>query len=464
MPITRRQFIGAGLAVAAGTGLATTGVGRVLHGLGPSDAAAATSAADAKETIFRSAPNPECNHCAMRVSVRNGKVVRVAPDPKFPIKPCARGYSRVQSLYHPDRLKYPMKRVGARGEGKWERISWDEALDTVAKKLAEIRDTTGPEAVFFQGGAVLSVMPGGTRGRFANAFGKGVTTGSVGNLCCGAQAEAFQGMLGRRVSSIESNAYAKLMIEWGHNPLVTYTPWWRYNADAIDKGDMKLITIDPRYSETASKSDLWIHIKPGTDTVLALGMVKVIIDEKLYDEPFMLKTTNFPFLVNEKTGKLLREKDLVATGDEKAFLVWDTATKSAVKPANAKTPALSGSFTAGSIQARTVFDGVKALVAKYTPEKVEQMTGVAGKQCVDLARLYATTKPAMIDTAMSGAQRTSNGVHFIGSLIYLGGPHRQLRRPRRRRQRRRRRELNGRHQRLGPSPVQGGYQRKRPRR
>ncbi len=418
MPITRRQFIGAGVAVAAVTGVAATGVGRVLHGLGPSDAAASTPDAEPKETITRSAPNPECSTCAMLVSARNGKVVRISPDPNFPIKPCARGYSRVQSIYHPDRLKYPMKRVGARGEGKWERISWNQALDEIAQKLAQIRDTTGPETVMFMGGAVHSYMPGGSRGRFANAYGKGVTTGTIGNMCCGAQAEAFQAMLGRRVSSIETLGDAKLLIEWGHNSIVTYTPWWRYKADAIDKG-AKLVVIDPRFSETASKADLWIAPKAGTDTVLALGMAKVIIDEKLYDEPFILKKTNLPFLVNQANGKLLLETDILPSGNPKAYLVWDTATNSAVKPDAAKAPALTGDFTVGTIKARTVFDDLKALVAKYTPEKVEQMTGVKANNAVALARLYASTKPAMIDPAMGGVQRTSNGVHFIGSLINL---------------------------------------------
>lgn len=418
MQMTRRQFLATGAVVG---GAFTLGDWKpVLHGLGQVGEAAPAPSALPNEQIFRSAPNPECNHCAMQVHVRNGKAVRITPDPNFPIKPCLRGYSRLQSIYHPARLKYPMKRVGERGEGKWQRISWDEALTTIANRLTEIRDKYGPETVYFQGGAVLSIMPGGIRGRFANAFGKGVTTGTIGGLCCNAQASGMTAVLGHRVSSIESNASTKFMIEWGHNPVVTYSPWWRYMDDAIEKGT-RVITIDPRYSETAAKSDQWISIKPGTDTVLALGMIKIIIDEKLYDEPFMMKKTNLPYLVNQQTGKLLRESDVLTTGDKKVFLVWDQTTSSAVRPDAAKSAALEGSFTVNGIQVRTVFSRLKERVAKYTPDKVEQMTGVPASQAVALARAYATTKPAMIDTAMSGAQRTTNGVYFIMSLLYLAG-------------------------------------------
>ena len=415
MKVTRRQFLTTS-AVIGGT-MAVGGWKTVLHGLGPAGDVPALAPA-AGEQIFRSANNPECNHCAFQVHVRNGKVVRLSPDPNFYLRPCLRGYARLQLTYHPDRIKYPMKRVGERGEGKWQRISWDEALDTIAQKLAAIRDQYGPEAVLFQGGAVLSVMPGAIRGRFANAFGKGVTTGTVGNLCCGAQGEASSAVLGYRASWIENIGDAKLMIAWGHNPAVTYIPHWRYIAQGIDNG-MRLITIDPRYSETATKSDLWISIKPGTDTVLALGMIKVILDEKLYDGPFALKRTNLPFLVNTKTGKLVREADVKAGGDAKAFQVWDKATNAPAKPDVATQPVLEGTFDIAGTQVKTVFLRLKERVAKYTPAKVEEMTGVPGQQAVDLARLYATTKPAMINSAMSGAQRTTNGTYLMASLIYL---------------------------------------------
>jgi anaerobic selenocysteine-containing dehydrogenase len=372
----------------------------------------------AGEKIFRSANNPECNHCAFQVHVRNGKIVKLSPDPDFYIRPCLRGYSRLQGLYSPSRLKYPMKRVGERGEGQWERISWEEALATVAEKLAEARDQYGPETVLFQRGAVLSQMPGQMQARFANAFGEGVMTGSLGQLCCAAQAEASSAMLGYRVSEIENFAYSRLHIAWGHNPAISYTPHWRYVADGIDKG-MRLVTIDPRYSETAAKSDMWLAPRPGTDAAIAMGMIKVIIEENLIDEEFVLTRTNLPFLVVEGTGKLLRESDLKVDGDAATFFVWDRARGTAVTYAEAVSPALEGSFEVAGIQVRTVFSRLKERAAHYDPATVSQISGVDGEQVVLLARDYATNKPAMINSAMSGAQRTTHGEYFIAALITL---------------------------------------------
>ncbi|MEX2162113.1 MAG: molybdopterin-dependent oxidoreductase [Anaerolineales bacterium] len=370
------------------------------------------------DQVFRSANNPECNHCAFQVHVRDGRIVRLAPDPDFYLRPCLRGYSRLQGLYSTARLKYPFKRVGERGEGKWERISWDEALDTVAEKLAEARDEFGAETVLFQRGAVLSQMPGAMMGRFANVFGKGVTTAGKGGLCCNAMGEASTAMIGYRVSEIENFAFSKLHISWGHNPAVSYTPHWRYMANGIEKG-MRLVTIDPRFSETAAKSDVWLAPRPGTDTAIAMGMIKVIIDEKLYDETFMLNRTNMPFLVVESTGKLLRESDLVAEGDPAIFYVWDLATKTAVKHTEVASPALSGSFEVNGLAVRTVFSRLAERAARYDVATVSEISGVDGNKIVLLAREYAASKPAMINSGMSGAQRTTHGEYFVASLITL---------------------------------------------
>jgi anaerobic selenocysteine-containing dehydrogenase len=411
--VNRRSFLKGSAVV--GSALLLAGGGLKL---GTQPAAARHAAAAPAEKIFRSANNPECNHCAFQVHVRQGKIVRLTPDPEFYIRPCMRGYSRLQWTYHPDRLKYPLKRVGARGEGNWERISWDEALDTIAARLDEIRKIHGPEAVYFIRGAVLSQMPNLMQGRFANAFGQGVMTAGQGGLCCNAQAEASSAMLGYRVSEIENFAFSKLHIAWGHNPAATYTPHWRYLANGIQKG-MRLVTIDPRFSETAAKSDMWLAPRPGTDAAIALGMIKVIIEEKLYDLDFMLKRTNFAFLVDADTGKLLRDSDLMEEGDAKTFYVWDEAAGGPVKAEEAVAPVLEGTFQYEGQAYRTVFMNLKDRAARYDPRTVTDISGVDGQMVVRLAREYAAVKPAMINSAMSGAQRTTHGEYFIASLITL---------------------------------------------
>ncbi|MFA5537141.1 MAG: molybdopterin-dependent oxidoreductase [Bacillota bacterium] len=417
MEVSRRKFLGGGLAL--GGVIAVGAQGPVLRGLGFSKEANAAPVG-AEEKITYNCCNPECNNCSLEVHSRNGKVVRVLPNPNYRLgtKPCLRGRSRLQLNYHPDRIKYPFKRVGERGEGKWERISWDEALDIVAENLVKVRDSYGPEGIYFAAGAVMSKMPNGMQGLFANAFGKGVRVGTLGQLCCAAQAEASHAFQGYRLSEMEALAYSKFVIYWGHNPAVTYIPQWRFMANARDKG-APFVTIDPRYSETAAKSDKWIPIKPATDTAMAMAMIKVIIDEDLYEKEYCLEKTNLPFLVNEATGKLLRQDEIIADGDHDTFVVWDEVVNGPVSPDRATSPILEGSFTIGELSVRTVFTRLRERVAKFTPEYASEITSVPARDIIDLARAYASTKPAMINTAMSGAQRTSWGEYFVFSLLSL---------------------------------------------
>ncbi len=411
--LNRRSFLKLGGLLGGSLALAGSGL-KINQGAKKVKALAAAT----EEKIVITANNPECNHCSLRVHVRNGKALRLSPNPDFYIKPCLRGYSRIQGTYDPDRIKYPFKRVGERGEGKWERISWDEALTMVAENLARIRDTSGPESVMFFSGAVLSQFPGQMISRFKSAFGEGVQTGQLGQLCCAAQAEASAAMLGYRVSEIENFAYSKLQIAWGHNPAVSYLPHWRYIADGIAKG-MRLVTIDPKFTETASKSDQWLAPRPGTDLAMAMGMIKVIIDEKLYDTEFIMARTNMPFLVDEASGKLVRESTLKKDGDAKTFYVWDESTGAIAKPAEAVKAVLDGSFEVDGKMVRTVFARLKERVSIYDAAKVNEISGVDGEAVAALARQYATMKPAMINSGMAGAQRTSNGEFFVASLITL---------------------------------------------
>ena len=415
MEISRRQFLGGSLAL--GGAVAVGATGPTLKGLGFIEGANAAPVNE-QEQITYNCCNPECNNCSLQVHTRNGKLVRISPNPNYYTRPCLRGRSRLQWNYHPDRLKYPFKRVGERGEGKWERISWEEALDTIATNLAKIRDEHGPETVYFAAGAVMSVMPNAMQGRFANAFTKGVMTGNLGQLCCAAQNEASTASQGYRTAGIEEKAYSKLIIAWGHNPAVTYIPHWGIVAEGKERGG-KLVTIDPRFSETAAKADQWIAIKPGTDTAMAMAMIRYIIEEDLYDEKFALERSNLPFLVNEATGKLIRHSEIVADGNPDAFVVWDKQVNGPVHAEEAVSPVLEGSFTANGMSVRTVFARLRERVAEFTSEHASEITGVPAKTITDLARLYATTKPAMIDSGMSGAQRTSFGTYFVQSLLNL---------------------------------------------
>ncbi len=414
MGITRRQFLGGALAL--GGGLAAGSVKPVLRGLGYANEAQAAAAME--ERVFRTACNIEGNHCGYLVHVRNGRAVQIKPDPNFYLRPCLRGYSRLQWTYHPNRIKYPFKRVGERGENKWQRIVWEEALDTIAQRFGEMREQYGPESVLFIGGTVLSSLRYLGLNRFANAFGQGEMTQILGDLCCSAQAEGEMATLGYRVNVWEGIPASRFIIHWGHNPAQTYHAHWYLFEEAVEAG-ARMVTIDPRFSETAAKSDQWLAPLPGTDLAMIMGMIHVIIAEMLYDRDFVLTRTNLPFLINENTGQLLTAAEAGISPDKSNAVVWCSLNNAPVAPGSTQTPVLEGSFTVNGIPVRTVFSRLKQQVSRYDAAKITEITGVSGEDVQDLARAYATTKPALINSVMSGAQRTSYGEYFVAGLVYL---------------------------------------------
>jgi len=165
-----------------------------------------------------------------------------------------------------------------------------------------------------------------------------------------------------------------------------------------------MVTIDPRYSETAAKSDEWIPVLPGTDAALGLGMLKIIIEEKLYDKDFLLKHSSVPFLVDEATGDQVK-----AEGNETGYLVYDELSNSIVThDTEGISPALTVLGTAIADKYITVFDLIYKEAKVWTPEKVQEETDVPAKTVIRLAHDYATIKPAMMITNMGGFQRTDS--------------------------------------------------------
>jgi len=230
--------------------------------------------------------------------VEDGKVTKVTADKESGILcdicPDAKGPVTIPATYnHPDRLKFPLKRVGERGSGKWERISWDNALDIIASKLEYYKDNFGPESF-----AMVLGEPKGLEyafgQRLATVFG---TPNVITPGCyCGVQTSAgnqftFGSFLVLADDNIEET---KAVMIWGSNPTHiggTFNGMMPSEIDARLKKGCKLIVIDPGKIDFASKADIWIKPKPGMDGVLALGMIKVIIDEELYDKEFVDKWT-----------------------------------------------------------------------------------------------------------------------------------------------------------------------------
>ena len=302
------------------TGAAALGAGAVaMGGLSPmTKAEAADAAATEGETIVRTSCRGNCgSKCPTNVVVRDGKVVRVAaaelPGDDAPRRRfCVKGYTQPQRVYDPDRLKYPMKRTGERGEGQWERISWDEAIDTIVGKMgAAVQEAGGTSIAFWSSYGSYGVLNGQMAGYMSVGYGRMIT--ALGATVLGAGADYAQiyeqsTLLGISGNDTADIANAKTIMAWGGNPAEAYIHDWHYVCDARENG-AKLITIDPQFTASAAHSDIYVPIRPATDGALMLGMANYIIDNELMDTDFMKTKTVSPFLIKED-GTYFRMSDM----------------------------------------------------------------------------------------------------------------------------------------------------------
>jgi len=222
--------------------------------------------------------------CGLDLYVKDGKIIKVEGSKEHPYSLgtlCSKGAANRQYIYSEDRLKTPLKRTGPRGSGKFEPISWDEALDTVAAKFNEIKEQNGPESVVFFSGYTKYFRP--YLKRLAHSFGSPnyLTESST---CHQATAMAQKLTFGLPGGPDLKNT--KCLLVWSANPFHTNPG----NARAILKGKergMMLIVVDPRETPTTALADIHLQVRPGTDGALALAMANVIIHERLYDQDFV---------------------------------------------------------------------------------------------------------------------------------------------------------------------------------
>jgi len=364
------------------------------------------------EKVFRTTSPFTCGPgCGILAHVKDGVVVKVEPG-DFPgtSHVCARGLSYVKLAYHPDRLKYPMKRSGDRGEGKWQRISWEEAENTIALRLREIGDRHGTSSLAWMiGGGVLGALAtsaimgfaGACQGTFILPLGIGDSAGPSGD----------------RVSYGTSLAYGErytvnfdkpaLILVWGNNPIETDSFKWRRLRDGKERG-ARVVVIDPLFCTTASKADEYLQIRPGTDGALALGMMNVILDRGLQDTSFITDHTVGPFLVRSDNGLFLREKD-ISPGESEKYIVWDAGTSAPQAYDMPKVaPALTGVYTVKGVDCKPAFQLLVELVEQYPPHRASEITGIPADTITRLAIEYATNKPASSFRGM-GCQRTFHG-------------------------------------------------------
>jgi anaerobic selenocysteine-containing dehydrogenase len=246
-------------------------------------------------TVLKSVCRSCHGGCGTLLHVKDGVLLKVQGDPDSPLNKgrlCPIGANSRELVYHPDRLKYPMRRRGPRGSGEWDRISWDEALDEISERLLAIRAEYGPEAI------ALGTGTGRHHIRWVSRFGHALGTP---NWCEPGFAQCFHPRVNTCILTMgdypvcdyTGGTPAECIMYWGHNPInsgpdgeTRFTVRDGFNAAKT------VIVVDPRRTELADKADLWLQLRPGTDDALGLAMLNVLITEKLYDEEFVARWTH----------------------------------------------------------------------------------------------------------------------------------------------------------------------------
>lgn len=393
--ISRRTFVKASAATSIATGAVIANpVGATMKMLSEDDGALNESEEDLiKSSVCRS----NCFQCCrLNAHIRNGKLVKTTPAPYLDsiyTGNCLKGLSLVQRTYSPTRIKYPMRRTGERGEDKWERISWDDAISEIAEKFKGIQKKYGPKALAFDVGSGNYGLVHGIQGivnRLANSIG--CTKLNV----CYDQATGYGAdrVIGGSVwlwgNEPRSMLDSKTIIVWGSNPVHSQPQNWRILKEA-QKNGAKVITIDPIFSATANKSNEYIPIVPGSDTMLALAMIKYIIDNGLLNIEFMKQRTTAPFLVRKDNGKILRKSDFSSgiEPEEDDYYVWDVVTgKPVLLKEGPKDVAIEGTYTVQGVEVETTFTILKNHVQQYTVEKASKITRIPEEKIEYLAKTY----------------------------------------------------------------------------
>lgn len=375
-----------------------------------------------KTTVWSAGPG--CHGgCGILVHVKDGKLLKIEGDPDHPWNQgrlCARVLAMKKYIDHPQRLRKPLIRKGKRGEGVWEEVSWDYAFDYIEERMKKIRDQFGPQSFIFAMGTGRDIGP--WISLLAYAYGSpNVMFALSGNSCYSpriAALDTFQGdfcvfdagqWFERRYDDPRFTL-PKCMIIWGYNIHSTCPDnlFGHWIVDMMKRGT-EIICVDPRLTFFSSRAKIWLRLRPGTDSALAMGLLHVIVEEGLYDREFVEKWTNATFLLRKDSGLLLRESDIHPDGKKERYVLWDRRKGSLafwdsqnikVQPEDAE-PALTGEFDVLSmdgkiIRCETVFDALRRRLKNFSPEEVERITGVPRKKIVDAALLYAKSKPSSI--------------------------------------------------------------------
>ena len=319
----------------------------------------------ATSTVRAACPHDCPDTCAIRVTVQDGRAIKVQGDPDHPSTHgalCTKVSRYPERTYHPERVLHPMRRVGPKGSGIFERVGWDEALADIAHRLKTIA-AHDPQAIvpYSYAGTMGLVQGEGMAARFFHRLGTSLLDRTI---CASAGAEALTATYGGKVGMhLEGYAQSRLILIWGSNPIASSVHFWTF-AQAAKRAGARLVCIDPRRTETADKCHQHIALRPGTDGALALGLMHELIRHDWLDHDYIARH------VDTAGWPALRERAL-----------------------------------------------------QWPPERTAEVCGITADEVRELARAYGTTKPAAIrlNYGMQRVRGGGNAVRLVAILPCLVG-------------------------------------------
>ncbi|MCL2756897.1 MAG: molybdopterin-dependent oxidoreductase [Coriobacteriia bacterium] len=366
--LSRRKFVVGAAALGTAVGLSSTVGSWGFNIFHPEEAFADSNAPIEVKYSYCDM----CNHvpkCGLKCHVQEGKIVRVESRENYPNSPlCAKGIASLQELYDPNRLLVPKIRTNAKGEKSvWKDISWDEAYSTIASKLNSVKSRFGADAVMFYCGDPKE--PRGAMQRVATLFGSS-SNGTESSLCSTASVITSTLVYGQSIMGADPGEASKSCLIWSLNPAWSQPNRFSALLNAKERG-VKFVVVDPRVTPTVSSlADVHLQLRPGSDGALAAGVINQLIEQNLYDKEFV------------------------------------------------------DNWTYG-------FEELKAYVAEYTPEKVEEITWVPAEKLIEAAKILGMNTPSAFITSAKGACHQKNVGNFqravysipalLGSLDVAGG-------------------------------------------
>lgn len=446
--ISRRGFMKA----AAATGAALTAAGSIPL-LETTDQAFA--AGSVERVMHKTACHGCTNCCPVRVYTEDGRVVKIEGDPDGPLNKggvCLKCLSQIQTVYSPRHVLHPMKRVGERGENKWEAISWDEAVDLAGEQIATAVKKYGPYAYWSArggGGAYIEWEASGLDYTFGgcNSLASGacqcamprdfVSTTSVGFNCCVDMdnVDRWVGITDNaELDGTRRDDTERVFVLWGSQPHSSKAAHGGHGlTDARSNLGVKTIVVDPYMTAEAAKADVWLPVRPGSDCALMLSWIHHIIENDLYDEQFVKHWTNLPFLINPDTRLAYRAEEVwpdyvnpaadpAGVYDTPAYVCFDAKTNSVqpfpfTAPENcAVDPVIFATATVNGKEAKTAGQIYKEEAEPWTLEAAGETCWLDPERIREAIELYANADFGGLSNGVFSDHQENSSTAPLGAL------------------------------------------------